>query len=150
MALTDTQKTIITIIFIICVGTPFAIAAIVLGVSPTSCDFTDPIGLDTRNWLLGFGIFSLFFLLAHIILQILKYCGMGEKFIQKVTNIIRVPQSLLVFAWFIVGSIILFRSNIPCINVGAPAVILTLVLWMFKAISIAIDIIDILYILCKA
>ena len=45
-------------------------------------------------------------------------------------------NALFGVAWFIVGGVILFRSNLQCIQIGAPYVVYALIMWLLMAIEI--------------
>lgn len=141
---TQTNVIIATILCYVLLGLPFSCLSIAWGVQePGNCDYRDPMGLDVGDYLLGSGITGLFFTLVIIACHILWLCGMGEGFIKKVLTIIMVPNILFGTAWFIVGGIILFRSNTKCMtNYQDPShVVYALVLWCISAFNILVQII---------
>lgn len=125
-------------LLIVLLGYPIFIACIVLGVQkPGACDHKDDMGLDVGDWLLGTGI--TYITLITILLGKLFYLYMsGMKYgsTSKILDLILIIASALFgIAWTICGGVILFRSNIDCINDGSNHVIFALVIWCFSVLN---------------
>jgi hypothetical protein len=112
----------------------FSIAAIVLGKQEGVCDNMDPMGLKVADWLLGYGISGI----VMVALLFLTGVGMltGNAGAIIVNTILMWLNGLFGFAWFIVGAVILYRSNVDCIHVGVPAVCYAVFLWAWSAFNI--------------
>lgn len=122
---------------------PLAGLSIAWGIQdPGGCDHTDPMGLNVAQYLLGSGIVSLVYVVLECITFSLLLCELGEGFVLSMQTILTVIFSLFGTAWFIVGGIILFRSNLDCIrDYHDPSdVIYALVLWCFTALAILLRI----------
>lgn len=137
--MTKSKKTI-NIAILLCLAVcllPLGITSIVLGIlKPGPCDYVDKMDLDVARYLLGLGISTI---AVTIIIIVLLALILFEYAIKKVTIaliVVNIIAILFGIAWFIVGAIILFRSNIECIKVGSSHVIYALVLWCLSAISI--------------
>lgn len=121
------------------IGISLGIACIVLGVtSPGQCDMTDEMGLDVGDYLLGLGIFSLVVMVITAGFSGVIVLG-GDRFATVASMLLCCLAFLSVLfgiAWFIVGAVILFRSNIECIRVGSSHIIFALVLWCMSAFHI--------------
>eukprot|EP01124_Arcella_intermedia_P017588 TRINITY_DN2435_c0_g1_i2.p2 TRINITY_DN2435_c0_g1~~TRINITY_DN2435_c0_g1_i2.p2 ORF type:complete len:192 (+),score=12.57 TRINITY_DN2435_c0_g1_i2:57-578(+) len=100
-----------------------------------TCDNTDPMGLNVSQYLIGLG-------LAGIIQVTLIFlsCGLRAGENQGCCLIMfggtSVCAAMFGFAWFIVGAVILFRSNTDCIGSKSVHVIYALVMWCFSAFEI--------------
>jgi hypothetical protein len=129
---------------IVCYGIivfPLSIASIVLGTThPGTCDVTDVMGLNVSQYLLGLGIASLVMSVSILIVLILMACSPTAGAIAAIPLIImKVLNILFGLAWFIVGGVILYRSNINCIHVGSVHVIYALVLWCISACQMLME-----------
>ena len=113
---------------------PLAITEIVLGQMDTTCDITDRMGLNARDYLLGMGISNL--ILCFIIIFPIIGILVNSPLFAIIGTILIFIVMLFNSAWFIVGAIILFRSNINCINEGAAIVIFALIMWCLSALQI--------------
>lgn len=102
---------------------PLSITSIVLGTRDKGCDYVDVMGLNVGEWLVGGGW-------AGIILLILL---LPSLYSPVVGVIIFVCYALFSVAWFIVGAIVLFRSNLDCIKGGSTMMIYALVIWCIQA-----------------
>jgi hypothetical protein len=126
-----------SLICVLIITLPLAITSTVLGaIHPGSCDYTDAMGLNAAQWLLGLGISSIIVIVIlgacfGIILFEMESCilfgGIG-------VMVITVLNILFGIAWFVVGGIILFRGDIECIRNGSSHVIYALVLWCISAL----------------
>lgn len=107
----------------------FAITNVILGiVNSSKCNFTDEMGLDVADYLLGIGIYGL----VNSVFLLISFCSK----LTKIRVLIIILDSLFGFIWFILGSIILFRSNIVCIQNKTGLVIYALILWCLSALEI--------------
>jgi len=135
---------LVTVIIIIFFTTPLSITSIVLSQKETTCDITDLMGLNVADYLLGLGISGL----TTSFLILVTYIG-AYKFAENNSScggcmvlssaLFIYLQVLFSFCWFIVGAIILFRSNIACINEGGVVIIYALVMWCLATFSIIKD-----------
>ena len=112
---------------------PLSITSIVLAKSDTQyCDYVDKMGIDVKHYLLVSGSVSLVFAILtilHLIYFLFKEKTSGVyKFLVGI-------NAAFGFAWFIVGAVILFRSNIECIREASVPVVYALVLWCISACS---------------
>jgi thiamine transporter ThiT len=113
---------------------------LVLSQVQTSCDNTNGMNLNVQQYLLGQGIveiiLSVIYFFGHSILVFTKdekpadkekliFVWLGLTFIPKIFSII----------WFIIGGIIIFKSNTDCINQGATMVIFAIVLWAISYVQ---------------
>jgi hypothetical protein len=128
---------ITTIVCIAIIGFPLAIANIVLGaIAPGSCDYKDIMGLDVAQYLLGLGIASLIICVLMILFSSMSLCKSTLPVGSIGMAVISILNAIFGTAWFIVGAIILFRSNIDCIHNTSAHVIYALVLWCISAVQI--------------
>jgi hypothetical protein len=110
-----------------------AIPTIIMGaISPGNCDNTDKMGINVSQYLLGSGISFLIINLSIAVIFIVSFFG-DVIFLIFFIPFILFAYSLFSFSWFIVGAVILFRSNIECINSASAHVIYALVLWCINA-----------------
>lgn len=117
--------TVFTIIIL-----PISITQLVLSQQETSCDYVDPMNLDTRDYLLGLGLTSL---LSYGCLVGLTVYNFENK---KLLSLL-VLLCVFDFCWMIVGGVILFRSNTECIVDSSTIVIFSLVMWCLSALSMS-------------
>lgn len=108
---------------------------IVGAVAPCECDNTDPMGLNVAQYLLGFGIFSLIFNFSMAIIYLILFFKENILLIFILPFII-IANTIIFIAWFVIGAMILFRSNIECINSGSCHVIFALVVWFLSTFGI--------------
>lgn len=119
---------------------PLAITDIVLGVlHPGTCDNMDIMGLSVAQYLIALGIFCLVYGTGAIIMTALILAGIAINIVALVLIVWTIICLLFNFSWFIVGAIVLFRSNISCINDGSTTVIYALVLWCLTAFFLIRD-----------
>jgi hypothetical protein len=111
----------------------FGITNVVLSQQMAACDNTDLMGLNVSQYLLGLGILNLISVFCNflMIIAILR----DSQICQLIMLIIVVFGGLVYFSWFIIGAIILFRSNISCIQHGIPMIIYALVMWCLIALQ---------------
>jgi hypothetical protein len=122
---------------------PLSITNIVLGIiQPGTCDTTDQMGLNIGDYLLGSGIAGTIFAISHIFLLLIILLSSSNI----ITGLAAIFYIFFIFvsimysiAWFVVGAIILFRSNIECIKVVSSHVIYALVIWCLSALNILND-----------
>lgn len=93
---------------------PLQISSIIISQYNWFCNNADLMGLKVSNYLLGLGLSGLISNL--LILLVLGVCY--SKIAEIMILIIVILNILFDISWFIVGAIILFRSNIECINTG--------------------------------
>lgn len=117
---------------------PLAFINIVLGIfHPGKCDYTDILGFNVAQYLLGLGISNLIISFALIILYTMfiykiKSC---TNFMRISLIVIIITNNLFGMAWFIIGGIILFRGNLECIRNGSSLIIYALVIWCISALN---------------
>lgn len=144
-----------TVIVLICLGIctlPLGIAMTVIGSiqlntchdngtnittsSICTCDVTDPLtGLNVSQYLLGLGISSLIIAIALMITTGLSLSSESWAVFVPVL-ILSIIAGIFGVAWFIVGGITFFNSNLQCIKSAAAHVIFALVLWCLSALQI--------------
>jgi len=115
-------------------GYTFSIFVIILSyVKSNSCNIIDPdLNLTPQDYLFGYGIITLLyaiFLGISINDEYPKY---------KIIKIIIVLIPYFNFIWFILGSIVLFRNNIICIQQKSYHAISALVIWTFYTVCFLI------------
>jgi len=134
-----------TIIFVAGVVLPLAIISIVLAISSKSCDYEDVMKLNVAHYLLGYGISSIIlwvFFVASFFVMTYKNesTNYNYNYIGVIgIRILSVVNALFGLAWFIVGAIILFRSNIDCIRNESAHVVFALVVWILSVIQICMS-----------
>ena len=134
------SKAAFTVCGVVCflvLALPLGITSIVLSqTEKDQCDFSDRLGLNIKEYLLGGGIASV------ITAVLIAFFGILSLIIEEWSAVpiifITVLNSLFGVAWFIIGAVILFRSNIECIKEGSVPVIYALVLWCLSASSLFI------------
>lgn len=135
---------ICAIICVVLFTAPLAITSIVLGATSSGCDYVDSgTNLNVAQYLIGLGVISL--ILAFLILVIAVSAilsgghfsaGSGCAFVLYI--ILLVATMLVSGIWFIIGAVILFRSNVDCIRAGTTHVIYALVLWAITAFEMVL------------
>ena len=129
---------IVSLVCLVLLTLPLAITSIVLGsTSPGSCDYTDKMGLNVGQYLLGLGISSLIACVILIMCNVAILCEVTVAAIAMTA--LSILTVLFGLAWFIIGAIILFRGNIDCIKNGSSHVIYALVLWCISALQCFTD-----------
>lgn len=121
---------------------PLGIVSIVMGaVHPGTCDIKDIMGLNVSQYLLGLGISGV---ICSIIISILLIVFMVGVLLDSTTLTTIASIQLIIFnivillftiGWSTVGGVILFRTNIDCINSVSIHVIYALVLWCLSIVS---------------
>ena len=105
---------------------------------PGKCDITDKMGLNVSQYLLGLGISSIAASVLIILCYITILSSISRNEEPKCSLVlilfVTILSALFGFAWFIVGAVILFRSNVDCIHQGSATVIYALVLWCLSAL----------------
>ena len=119
---------------ILCIG----ISSIIISQNyQTSCDHVDiGVKLSAHQFLLGFGIANLVCIVG--IPSIILALSIGDCFngMMIFTFLSLLCYSLFSLIWFIIGGVILFRSNKDCINVGSVPVCYALAIWIIMAINL--------------
>jgi len=136
------NKKYINLSSILICSLPLSIATIIIGATgPGTCDNIDIMNLNTSQWLIGLGISSLIFIVAYVCLSLiiifpydtrLTICSVSCRIILSICH------SLFGTAWIIIGGIILFRSQLDCINEGSITVIYGLVMWCISVFDCCI------------
>jgi len=105
------------------------IADIVLYKTMDGCDNGDPLGLNIHQYIYGRGIANIV-MPGLIFLCITRFLSdtLTVQYLNRANNLL-LTYGLFWLAWTIIGGIILFRSNIDCINSKDTLVIYTLVVW---------------------
>ena len=113
---------------------PLAITSIVLSQTEKGeCDIEDTMGLNIKEYLLIGGSISVVVSVLTAVALLTSLCL--DEFSAIPVAILTVLNVLFGTAWFIVGAVILYRSNIECIKEGSVPVIYALVLWCMSASS---------------
>jgi len=123
----------VAVCFIV-VSLPLGITSIVLATKDTQyCDYVDQMGLDVKQYLLGAGIVSV--TITSIIVCFLFTFVCSEKLPMIGIAVAAIVNTIFGLIWFIIGGVILFRSNLDCMTEGSVPVIYALVLWCISAAS---------------
>lgn len=123
------------IICVLVLALPLGITNIVLSQTEDGeCDHRDTIGLNIKEYLLIGGIVSVSVATLMAFFGILSIC-LGSELTAIPIMVLTVLNILFGIAFFIIGAVILFRSNIECIHEGSVPVIYALVLWCLSASS---------------
>ncbi len=128
------------VILLLLVIVPLAVASIVLSQQPSQCDHVDVgVNLSVGQWLLGYGIFSL---VSTFSVCFLLWFFLHTQAIVWFYMLISISflASLFGIAWFIVGGVVLFRSNLDCIRSGAPTVVFALAMWCLMALTVVVNV----------
>jgi hypothetical protein len=135
MSNTRTYLTICAVVCFLILALPLGITSIVLSQTENSaCDYTDQMGLDIKQYLLGSGIVSIIVACFVAAFGISSLCL--KEFSLIPIGVALVLNSIFGIAWFVVGAVILFRSNTECIHEGSVPIIYALVLWCLSATSL--------------
>jgi hypothetical protein len=120
-------------------GLDIGITIIVMSQVGTGCDTTDAMGLNLSAYLLLQGICEIVLILglmASILSTIIYTNNSKTSIVSRSSECIFVLSALFATAWFIIGCVILFRSNIDCINTGGAMAIYALVIWCLIAYQV--------------
>jgi hypothetical protein len=110
----------------------FGVAHIIMSQKTTSCNHDDSIGLNIQDWLLGLGLFELLRIsLAFLCSHALESCIQIPQ-INCICLICLIIEYLLWLVWEALGGIILFRSNLDCIQAGKLIALYTLIMWCIR------------------
>jgi hypothetical protein len=107
-----------------------------------TCQKVDPIGIDISSWLLGAGIFTIgiFFIAGCSTLAMLLFLTDSDFLGSTFFFIITIASSILSILFFIIysiiGAIVLYRSNIKCLQDGEMIGILSQIMLCFYWIFI--------------
>ncbi|XWV25708.1 putative orfan [Tupanvirus soda lake] len=124
------------IIFFCIILLAFSIVTIIMGaLSPGSCDHFDKIGINVSDYILGAGISSFVVNLIMTFTFTMILLGIINS-IPIIVIVLLTLYSIFSFVWFIIGGVVLFRSNIECIKEESPAVIFALILWCINGLHI--------------
>jgi hypothetical protein len=114
---------------------PLAVISIILGtLAPGNCDNKDDMGINVATYLLTGGIVGLVVNVIVAFNILISWRTDMDELSTQTKNVIKI-YSLFSFCWFIIGAVILFRSNISCINSHSSHVIFALVMWCINALS---------------
>ena len=109
------------------------LVTLILGLThPGECDITDKMGLNIADYLVIQGILMLQPLIVCPLILSLICCS--KTLALGIYAVYRFIYRVSVFVMFIIGAIILFRSNTPCIDAGSSHVVYALVIWILSAI----------------
>jgi hypothetical protein len=118
---------------------PIGIASITISqVESNQCDYRDIMGLDIKQYLLGAGIASIGFNLLLVIFLVISWMSMTSsryEIFSICTTVTFVTNVLFGIAWTIIGGVILFRSNMACIEQGVPLVCYALIVFIIAFAS---------------
>ena len=117
----------IIVAYKILVDFPISLACIIIGSSQvTECNLTDIIGLNITDFLLGFGIYRL---ISVVVSLLTYYKSVG--FEQHITRLIIDFE----ITWTIIGGVVLFRTNLSCINERSLYGVFGLLIWCYGIIN---------------
>ncbi len=134
---------------LIIIGLPVPIASIWIGVRDRddSCQTTDSIGLELHEWLLGAGIAGLGFFII-VLVQLIMTLLLVDDDLNNISmstfmrggitgTSISLASSIFAIVYSIIGGIVLFRSNLECLEDGGTTLgILSLVVILLYWIGI--------------
>ena len=124
---------------------PLAVASIAVSQQPSTCDHTDVgLNMNVAQWLLGFGVYYLSMAIMGIGLVLVLGYTNKEVEDRKIGSLyfsvlLTVASLMFVFIWTIFGAVILFRSNVDCINQGSLIPTFALVMWCLTTFIIAVS-----------
>ena len=95
-----------------------------------SCQMVDPIGINLSNWLLGAGIGGLIAVLCLLTLMIMAI-GCGSEVAGVLMAGFMILNALFNLIYSIIGSVVLFRSNMKCLNNGSDLGVMSLIVLIF-------------------
>lgn len=109
--------------------------------SSNECDYTDPIGINLSGYLLGLGITWTIYMGLHIVLWILILfgCILPALPVACFTLIYIILYKIFTLVWVILGGIVIFRSNLICIQDGHAKAIITLIIWCISALELVLS-----------
>lgn len=122
-----------TIIYFICYGwTAFGI-----GLSaPLACDHFDPSGLNINRYLFGMGIASI--VTYFCITSLTFYCNCNDINVPRFVKTIYIFYNFFKICWFVLGGLVIFRSNMECISARESYAAYALCLWCVWCVEIVI------------
>lgn len=120
---------------------PITITSLVLGLLDAEyCDNEDLSKLNVSDYLSGFGFIHISLILCYLIMSSFMTSSnrynMVRRIALSITLIIGFLTILSAIAWFMLGSVIVFRSNIECIEDKSLPVIFALVTLPMSTINI--------------
>ena len=109
---------------------PLAIVSIYMSQTQGGeCDYEDAIGLNIKEYLFIGGIVNIAIVLAVVI-------GLCISLVTSIPlYILLALNTAFSIIWFVIGGIVLFRSNLECIREGSVPVIYALVLWCLSILG---------------
>jgi len=128
------------ICIVICFLPIFIVSIVISQHYKEECDTVDLMGIDTKDYLLGFGIMGVtyIFFVAVLTTCIIYKCKSNCGVIVSISCMILLICNVLLFwTWFVVGAVVIFRSNVNCIRDASLPVIYAVVMW---ALSFALNI----------
>lgn len=116
---------------------PIPITSVVIGAlhKNDECQYTDSIGLNLSQWLMGAGIGSIISLLSILTLIILTFLSDSATAFASLFTLI-ILNSLFNIIYSIIGSVVLFRSNMECLTDGTDLGIMALIVLIFYWLSL--------------
>lgn len=117
-------------------GLPVPIASVVIANQnmEDSCQSMDSIGLSLSSWLLGAGIVGLVLILSLATLVIMFSCHPNAAGVTTIA--LMIFNALFQMIYTTIGAVVLFRSNMDCLNNGTDLGVMSLVVLIFYWISI--------------
>lgn len=103
-----------------------------------TCDYIDFIGLNVSHYLIGLGILNIVLILI-LIPSFAMTLVTGKNYHNITSSLAAYLGAIFGIVLFIIGAVILFRSNIECINKGFVYIVLALVMWCLSYIQLIKD-----------
>eukprot|EP00047_Mylnosiga_fluctuans_P009513 m.263334 g.263334 ORF g.263334 m.263334 type:complete len:340 (-) comp26625_c0_seq1:306-1325(-) len=107
-----------------------ALAAVYIGIKGGSCNVQDEsLHLGAQEWLLGAGITSAAMIPAFVLMSIVSLEG---AFSRRCAGTSIMLMAMLAFdtLWWLMGAILLFRTNLECLTAGDPPATMGVVMWI--------------------
>jgi hypothetical protein len=141
------KKSLYKILLCYSIGSMFAILAIMIsGNNSDVCDHVDSeIGSNVRNYLIGFACaYLVTFLLMMLFCICAKYVKCSQTWAELLFSATFFIHTVFTLIWFILGAIVLFRSNIDCLHQHSIYAVYALIIWcltivMFLKIKIFVQ-----------
>jgi hypothetical protein len=119
------------LVFILCIFSVISVVNFTLYFTQDKyCNHTDPIGLSLADYLIGSGIAGMFIALW---IFIFIYTDITTVRLMLLT-VLGIMVGIFYILWAILGGIVIFRSNKPCIKEGDPVANYTMIFWIFSVI----------------
>lgn len=124
---------------------PIAIISLVISNLKNQCEVTDMMGLSPHQYLLGLGISILIIETLIFSARFIIYCHQNGPICETTFLfyccfnyiILEILNFIFGLVWFVIGGIILFRSNIECIESGGIMIGFAVAVWLSPFISFA-------------